>query len=472
MLNSKLYDYLLKCTPYELNRFSKYMRSPLYNDDDKLVRLTEAVLPIAKKKLLHEADEQQLWKAVHGKTKYNRAKYNRLLSDTVKKLEHFLVIDKFNQQRNVQAAYQLAIMNERKLDKHVPEQLALAFRKHKENKLHDALYYHTVFLLQQQRNLHLENKDQRSIEKNLQDVADSLDVYYFYQKLKYTAAMLHYKNFLSVEAETPLLQDVMKVLNDAKYREPGIQIYRRIILSFTDAENEIHYAELKKLITDSISLFPVEEQKAMFVFAMNYCINRINYGKAEYLAEVFDLYKYALNNDLLLEDGCLSQWDYKNITTVALRLKDYKWADKFLHDYKTILPKADRTNAYTFNMARYYFAVQKYERVLQLLQDVKYNDIFYQLDSKTTLLKTYYELGEWQPLYSLKDSFRVMLRRKKLISQQQQENYMNLLKLSMKLFRIDVKNKTALNAIKSKIENTQNVADKTWLLEKLQELGA
>lgn len=472
MLESKLYDYLLKCSTYELNRFGKYMRSPLYNDDDKLVRFAEAVLPMAKKNLLHEVSEQQLWKAVHGRTAYNRTRYNRLLSDTVKKLEHFLVIDKFNQQRQTQHAYQLEIMNERKLDKHVPEQMTFAFRKQKEQAQHDALYYHTVFLLQQQRNLHLENKDQRSAEKNLQDVADSLDLYYFYQKLKYTAAMLHYKNFLSVEAETPLLVDILKLLGDTKYQEPGIQIYRRIILSFTNADSEEHYQVLKQLVTDKATLFPYEEQKAMFVFAMNYCINRINYGKVAYLQEVFELYQYALNKDLLLEDGHLSQWDYKNVVTVALRLKQYKWADHFLQDYKAKLLKADRANAYTFNMARYYFAIQKYERVLQLLQDVKYNDIFYQLDSKTTLLKTYYELGEWQPLYSLKDSFRIMLRRKKLISQQQKENYMNLLKLSMKLFKVDVKNKVALAVLKSKIETTQNVADKTWLNEKLSELGA
>ena len=76
MLGSKLYDYLQKCSTYELNRFSKYMRSPLYNDDDKLLRLTEAVLPVAKKKLLHDAKEHALWKAVHGKAAFNKGKYN------------------------------------------------------------------------------------------------------------------------------------------------------------------------------------------------------------------------------------------------------------------------------------------------------------------------------------------------------------------------------------------------------------
>jgi hypothetical protein len=107
---------------------------------------------------------------------------------------------------------------------------------------------------------------------------------------------------------------------------------------------------------------------------------------------------------------------------------------------------------------------------LRQLQDIKYNDIFYQLDSKTTLLKTYYELGEWMPLFSLKDSFRVMLRRKKLISAQQKENYNNLLKLTLRLFKTDVKDKVAVLAMQKEITTTVNVADKGWLLEKVNEL--
>lgn len=417
-----------------------------------------------------QADEQDLWKQVFTPVKYNRPKYVRLLSDTVKKVEHFLVIDRFNQQKQEQYAYQLEIMNEYKLNAHIPELLTFSFKKQQAEPLRDAAFYYTEFKLQQQQNLFIENKDQRQAEKNLQDVVSSLDNYYLYQKLKYTAAMLHYQNFLTLEADMPLLNEILQLLNAKPSQVPGIQIYRYIILAYTQPENENHYQNLKALLIANTNLFNTEEVKSMFVFAMNYCINRINYGNAVYLSEILGLYKYALQNSLLLEDGMLSQWEYKNILTAALRLKEFKWAEGFMNDYKGLLPKADRSNAYTFNLARYYFAIKKYDRVLQLLQDVKYNDIFYQLDSKTTLLKTYYELGEWMPLYSLKDSFRVLLRRKKLISEQQKENYMNLLRLSLKLFKVDVKNKAAMKAIKKEIEATPNVADKSWLNEKLQEL--
>jgi hypothetical protein len=442
----------------------------LYNEDERIIRFVEAILPFAKSRTLTQANEKDLWKQVFNPVKYNRPKYVRLLSDTVKKAEHFLVIDRFNQQKQQQYAYQLEIMNEYKLNAHVPELLTFSFKKQQAEPLRDAAFYYNEFQLQQQQNLFIENKDQRQAEKNLQDVVSSLDNYYLYQKLKYTAAMLHYQNFLTLEADMPLLNEILQLLNATPSHVPGIQIYRYIILAYTQPENESHYQNLKTLLIANANLFNTEEVKSMFVFAMNYCINRINYGNAEYLNEILGLYKYALQNNLLLEDGMLSQWEYKNILTVALRLKEFKWAEGFMNDYKTLLPKADRANAYTFNLARYYFAVKNYDEVLRLLQDVKYNDIFYQLDSKTTLLKTYYELGEWMPLYSLKDSFRVLLRRKKLISEQQKENYMNLLKLSLKLFKVDVKNKAAMKAIKTEIETTPNVADKSWLNEKLQEL--
>lgn len=455
---------------YELNRFHKYIYSPLYNEDEKLKKFTTAILPFIKQNTFETANEKELWKTVFGNTRFNKAKFVRLLSDTVKKIEHFLVIDRFQQQREVQNVYQLEIMNERKLDKHIPEFLRLANQKQNLLPYRDANYFNTAFFFQQQKNFFLESKDQRSAEKNLEDVTESLDVYYIIQKLKYCAALLHYKNFLSLEAEMPLLQAILKHLDEKPYPIPAIQIYRHIILSQTEEQSDEHFKQLKDLFIANQKLFPVDEVKGMYVFAMNYCINQINMGRSEYLHEILSLFKYGLESELLLENGQLSQWDYKNIVTTALRVKDFKWAEIFLSEYKNKLPKTDRANAYTFNLARYYFSTKKYDQVLQLLQNVKYNDIFYQLDSKTTLLKTYYELGEWMPLYSLKDSFRVLLRRKRLITEQQKENYMNLLKLTQRLFKADVKDKAALTALQKEIFETSNVADKSWLTEKINEL--
>ena len=45
---------------------------------------------------------------------------------------------------------------------------------------------------------------------------------------------------------------------------------------------------------------------------------------------------------------------------------------------------------------------------------------------------------------SLKESFRILLRRKKLISEQNRTNYMNFIRFTMKLFRADAKDNLKL----------------------------
>jgi hypothetical protein len=225
---------------------------------------------------------------------------------------------------------------------------------------------------------------------------------------------------------------------------------------------EIMFAHIDTLTEDTV--------RNLFAFAIVYCINKINYGNAAYQREIFELYKQSLTNDILIVDDKLSPWDYKNIVTIGLRNKEYKWTDAFVENYIGKLPKAEQQNAYTFNRARYFFATRKYDKVLALLQDVEYSDIFYLLDSKTTLMKTYYELGEYQPLQSLKESFRILLRRKKLISEQNQINYGNFARFVTKLFRVDVKNKKQVDTLRKEIEATRNVADRGWIMEKLQEV--
>ena len=86
-------------------------------------------------------------------------------------------------------------------------------------------------------------------------------------------------------------------------------------------------------------------------------------------------------------------------------------------------------------------------------------------------MKTYYELGNYQPLLSLKESFRIQRRRKKLISEQNQLNYGNFARMTMKLYRADVKNKTQMAALKKAVEATSNIADKAWIMEKYAELA-
>lgn len=473
MEHTKLFQLLQTLTVYELNRFDKFLCSPYFNEDERLVKLIAILTPAFKKQEPETLKQADIWKAVYGTTKFSNLKFARLFSDLLKKLEEFIVIDHLKQSEANKQQQLLNQLTSRKLARHYPEAAKLARKKLEATTYRDGDFYLQLFQIEAQQNSFLELQNQRSNEKNLLQTINALDTYYLINKLNYLAAVLHYKNFLALEGEVALAAEILAHLKSHPYNNvPAIAIYHRIVLSLIEPQQEEHFHELKNLLAKSHSLFPKSTARNMYAFAINFCIRRINFGKLEYVKELFHLYQRMLKAGLMNDDaGMISQFDYKNIVTVGLRCNDTGWTEKFIRDYKNHIPKAERQNAYTFNLAKLYFYQRKFDKVLPLLQNVAYSDIFYQLDSKTTLMKTYYELGDYLPLMSLKESFRILLRRKKVISEQNRINYMNFIRYTMKLYRADVKDKQKIIALKKQITESTNVADKGWLMEKIGELS-
>jgi hypothetical protein len=472
MTDTKLFQLLQTLSVYELNRFGKFLRSPYFNEDARLTQLFEILSPHFKSETHDSLNQKDIWKTLHGKAKFQPLKFARLFSDLLKKAEEFLTIDQLKQDETRKRTQLITLLNERKLLRHYPEAAKLTRKRTTQSSYRDGDYYLQLFQLEAAENTFIELQNQRTTEKNLLQTIEALDIFYLINKLNYLAAILHYKNFLSLEGEVKLMREILTHLEQNDYTHiPAIAIYHKIVLSLMQPEDETHFSALKKLLETNYSLFPKSTAQNMYAFAVNYCIRKINFGKLNYVNELLSLYKQMLKSNLLTDnEGMISQFDYKNIVTVGLRAGDAKWTQKFINDYRNNLPKAVRQNAYNFNLAKLHFYRKQYDKVLPLLQDVEYTDIFYQLDSKTTLFKVYYETGSYLPLMSLKESFRIMLRRKKLISEQNRINYLNFIRFAMKLYRADVKEKEKLAAIKKAITETSNVADKGWLLEKVEEL--
>lgn len=471
MQDTKLHILLSRMSIYELNRLTKFIASPYHNEDERLIKLYAYLLPVYKSGKSENIDRLKIWKKIYGSKPFTNLHFARLLSDLLKKVESFLAQERMRSDGPDELYYLLDTYNDMGLAKHFTEPYLHAINKLNKQPYRDSEYYFHSFRLNVQQNIYLENRKQRTTEKNLVETVRSLDIYYFINKLRYSAAILHYKHFLNVQDDSILLPEILTLLKQKPLDTPVVNIYFHVILTLIEPDEEKHFIGLKALLFKHAELLQIETQKEVFAFALNYCIRKINKGRADYQSEIFGLYKDALRLNLLLNDGVLTPWDFKNIVTIGLRSKEYKWTDAFIEEYIKKLPKKEQDNAYTFNRARHYFATGKYGKVLELLQNVEYNDIFYLLDSKTTLMKTYYELGEYQPLLSLKESFRILLRRKKLISEQNQMNYGNFARFTMKLYRADVKNKTQMAALKKAVESTTNIADRVWIMEKYQELA-
>ena len=251
---------------------------------------------------------------------------------------------------------------------------------------------------------------------------------------------------------------------------PLIRIYRRVILSFSDSDNETHFEALLEDLNQEVPELTHADLRECYYIAQNYCALKINQGNTDYYYRYFDIIKQMVERNILLEDGQLPEAVFKNFITVSLGAGAYDWTEQFIKDYADYLPARIRENARMFNLAYVSFYQKNYEKVIEYLRDVEYSDVVYALGAKSILLRTYYEQGEYLALDSLMDSFRIFLRRNKVISKNLKREYKNFLILVKKLTTVRPSDKKAIADLRQRISETSYSMPKNWLLKKIAEI--
>ena len=100
-----------------------------------------------------------------------------------------------------------------------------------------------------------------------------------------------------------------------------------------------------------------------------------------------------------------------------------------------------------------------------LLQTFDFSDHDTQLSARQMLLRSYFELQEWQALDSLLKSFYSFLRRRHDIGYQRLM-YLNLIKYTRKLMTGPLPRRKA-ELLATRVRAEPYVAEREWLLEKL-----
>lgn len=317
----------------------------------------------------------------------------------------------------------------------------------------------------------------RRRDDNLELKHRYLDRFYIAQKLRDACEMQVRSQILKVEFHNPLFKAIVAEVeqNLAAYTDdPPVLVYFKLFEMIGQNDNSRYFDALNTLKTNEHH-FSADALKPIYNYFQNYCIRQINKGEELFLSEIFKLYQTQLEKGLILEEGLLSEWHYKNIVTTALRLREMDWVKNFIEVYREHLHPDVRDNAYRFNLASYYYATQQYTEVLHLLIQVEYSDMRYNLGAKALLLRTYYDLDEYDALCSLADSFKQYLLRNKLMADVRRQGYHNLFKFTRRAAAIRLnldfirreKSRQELDKLERQIQKTDDIFNKGWLVEKV-----
>ena len=470
MKDSKLLDIIRNLTAKELKQLSKFVQSPIHNSNQVVIDLLDHILKVSPSKQSSLLDKHIVFAKLFPNTKYNDTYMRRVMSDLFKVCEEFVAWSRYQENKEFQQLELLRFYREKKLDKHFSAILRKLKKDESEAESLDDHYFYNAFLTEREVSLHIGNRKDRSVEPNLQLISDNLDAFYLILKLKICCSIVHYQSLTKADYHLPLLEELLNHLDKTDYHHlPLVEFYHHTLQSLRDEDNPTHFLNLRRVLFDHLDQLPKTEQPTMFVYARNYCIKKINQGDKHYLSELLEIYKIELDKDIALQNGFLSPFTYKNIVTLGIRMQDFDWTENFIKKYTEKLEEPFRDDSHKFNMARVYFSKKEFEKIIPLLHQMDNHELFVELNAKMLMMKTWYELKEFDSLLSLTDSFRMFLSRKKQISYHR-TNYQNIIKYIKQLVRLQVAESDKLAEFEQKVKDTKALTEKDWFLEKIAEL--
>lgn len=471
LFNNKLFQTLGYLEPPEVKRLLRYLKSPYFNQSKTLVRLCELLLAYVEKGKTGFIREE-IWRKLVPGTAYDDVNFRKYCSDLLALVEGFFAQEAIRQDPGHLDVATMRFVAERKILPLYNSSTQSAKNALAGQTIQSTQVVQKAIAVEQQYYLLMDYDFKLNTKSNIESTSKYLDVYYFSEKLKLYCAAISQRKTSNIEYQLDFMEDIVRMLDGFPMEDfPELAIYYCTYLALKGADED-NYFKWRGLLERYGRQMPRLEAIQVFDSALHYCTGKINQGSKDFLQEYFDLFQSALDQKIFLYRNEFPSWRYNNANVTALRLNKLDWAESFVQQYKDFLPEGERQNTYTFNLARVYLYKKQYSKVLDVLHNVEYEDIGFNLISKTMLVITYYELDELEALWSHMDAFRVFLNRQKDLAEARKSLYLNLLKYLRRLMRLKSNDKVELQRLREDIvAEKARTANHEWLLEKLDELG-
>lgn len=476
MQNLKILKALKRLSIYDLNRLQKFVHSPYFNQNSSLTDLFDFYYRSIKNDDLHLYDKQAIWDNVFDKKIFKDARFRKYNTDLLSLLEQFLAIEQFKSQPLQESTNLLEAVIDNKMPELYNSVLKTTERLSETHLERNANYYFYQYMAEKHRFNLTSEFEKKSASKtkiqfyNIQDINDNLDYFFIAEKLRYYCSMLSWKNVVKHDIELLFIEDIVELVKDKKYYNiPTIGIYYQIYLTTIEPENTEHYYRLKELIQKNLGLFPQQEAKHIFDAALNYCVRKVNKGNKKFSKELLNIYNEGLEKAVLLINGEITPTSFRNICIIGLRQGDIAWVESFIREYSIKINQKYRDNAVKFNKARVALFKKDYSGLIDLLNEVEFDDLVYTLDSKLMLIIAFYELDNKDLVTSSVNAFKIFLLRHMNIPDQYKLIFGTFNSYVEKIIKAEY-SKDRLEKLRIDLQKDKSVASKNWLMEKINNL--
>jgi hypothetical protein len=459
MSDSLLLQIFRQLTPRDRRAVCSWTRCDYYNRREEVVLLCEYLAAI---KSSADCTSERLFAAAFPDKPYDHARLRYTMSYLLDLVRRYLALTEWESNPSAPALYLVRSLRKRGIDALFEREWQDAMTKLEEQPLRDAHYHLQRYQLLQEQ-IELSTSRQRSARINLQPLPDELTLFFIPDMLRHASLALSHQATSGQAYQFLLLDAALKSVEfEPVLQAPAVAVYYHAYKAL-QSDDKAHFEQLKTMLAEHAGRFQPTELRSLYLLAINACIRRMNAGQKAYIREAFDLYRETIARNLLTENGHISGFTYKNIIRIGVALEELDWTEQFIEQYRLVLHPRERDNIYRYNRAYLFFQQQDYNRAMPLLQQVDLEDTLNNLDARRMLLRSYFELQEWDALDSLLQSFGAYLRRQKTLGYHRQTNE-KLIYFTKKLLDVRAGNKSMKKQIRAELEATTDVAERNWLL--------
>lgn len=460
-----LFQILRVFSARELNALQKHLASPVFNRRQDLQRLLEAY----RRWPAGEAPApEKMWRQVYGQKPFRRKDWQLLLSRLLKQVEGFLVVRRLEEEEVLRQLLLARAQRELQLTPFFERAVQSGQSILTKQGRHDSYSLHLSYQLEDAYYDYIASH-KRQERTNLQEVSDGLDHYFIATKLK-QACLAHSRYITNQESyRIGMLQAALDELaaRPALLEVPAIAVYYSCYRAVVAGGEEAGFQALRQVMEQHQGGFPNAEMRDIYLLAINYCIRRANTGEEAFIAETLELYRQSLDKGYLLEDGAMPESTFNNITSLALRLREYDWVENFIGSYQNKLPATFRRSLYLLNMGKLRYAQGQSAAAQRQLAQVEAKAPFLYLGAKVIQAKIFYENGEIDALESLLASMRAYLQRNRKLGYRQ-AHYQHFTRFAQRLLQLAPYDVEGRQKLAEGVRSATLFQEKEWFLEQLE----
>ena len=177
-------------------------------------------------------------------------------------------------------------MRRRGLDKHFEKMRRNIEISLENSPLRDSTFHESHFRLHWEK-YQMQYAVKQTELDSLQAASQAADVAYLAQKLRLICLSAAYKMVYSMEDQAIWEKEILAFAEQhVAQTHPAISIYLHCYRMLSNPAEEVHFHAFKAMLLDSGPVFSAEERRGLFIWAINYCVRRINAGEKTYSREV------------------------------------------------------------------------------------------------------------------------------------------------------------------------------------------